>query len=92
VKDLLSRGMITFCEQAKEIVGGPSALARLLGNISPQAVSQWRRVPIERVFEVERVTGISRHLLRPDIFGSVRDLQNNPPPPKSVIQQSEYSH
>lgn len=84
--------MIDFCEQAKEIVGGSTSLARLLGNISPQAISQWQRVPIERVVDVERVTGISRHLLRPDIFGAVRDLQNNPPPPKSTAQQGEYSH
>ncbi|PZP64983.1 MAG: hypothetical protein DI604_25710, partial [Delftia acidovorans] len=32
-------------------------------------VSQWKKVPAERVLEVERVTGISRHELRPDVFG-----------------------
>jgi DNA-binding transcriptional regulator YdaS (Cro superfamily) len=26
-------------------------------------------VPVERVLSVEKVTGISRHDLRPDIFG-----------------------
>lgn len=49
-------------------VGGPSALARLLGNITSQAVSQWRRVPATRVYAVEKATGISRRLLRPDVF------------------------
>lgn len=35
--------------------------------------SRWetgaRRVPAERVVDIERITGISRHDLRPDIFG-----------------------
>lgn len=42
-------------------------LAKRLG-ISAQAISQWRRVPVERVLEVERLTGVSRHELRPDIY------------------------
>lgn len=61
--------MFEACERAKEAVGGPAALARLLGNVSSQAVSQWKRIPAERILEVERITGISRHDLRPDIFG-----------------------
>lgn len=44
-----------------------SELARALG-ITIGAVSQWDRVPAERVLDVERVTGISRHELRPDIY------------------------
>ncbi len=28
-----------------------------------------RRVPAERVLDIEKVTGISRHDLRPDVFG-----------------------
>ena len=55
-------------EYARQVVGGPSALARAIGGISPQAVGQWQRVPAERVIEVERVTGVSRHELRPDIY------------------------
>lgn len=38
-------------------------------GISPSALSMWRRVPADRVLDVERLTGISRHDLRPDIFG-----------------------
>ena len=38
-------------------------------EISGAAVSQWERVPAERVLDVERITGISRHELRPDVFG-----------------------
>lgn len=61
------------CTSAKSKLGGPAALAKALGNISSQAVSQWKRVPADRVLDVERVTGIPRHELRPDlaaVFGS----------------------
>lgn len=47
--------------------GGISALARGLG-ISSSAVSQWMRVPAERVLEVEKLTGVSRQELRGDIY------------------------
>lgn len=58
-------------EEAKLAAGGASGLARALtGDITPQAISQWKRVPAERVADVERATGISRGRLRPDIFGS----------------------
>lgn len=49
-------------------------LARRLG-VTPQALSQWRRIPPLRVLDVERATGIPRHELRPDIY---------PPPTKEV--------
>ena len=54
--------------RAKRAAGSASRLAGELG-VSPQAISQWVRVPAERVLDVERSTGISRHELRPDIFG-----------------------
>lgn len=56
-------------ERAKQIAGGVAEIAKAIGSITPQAVSQWRRVPPNRVLDVERVTGVSRHELRPDIFG-----------------------
>lgn len=37
-------------------------------KITHGAVSQWKRVPAERVLTVEKVTGIPRHLLRPDLY------------------------
>jgi DNA-binding transcriptional regulator YdaS (Cro superfamily) len=43
-------------------------LGRLLG-VTPQAIGKWSRVPAERCLEVERLTGISRFELRPDIYG-----------------------
>jgi len=57
--------------QAKKAVGGAAALARRLAEtkqITSQAVSQWDRVPAERVLEVERITGVPRHELRPDLY------------------------
>jgi len=47
--------------------GNLAALAEKLA-ISPQALSQWQRVPSARVLEVERITGVSRHELRPDLY------------------------
>lgn len=55
-------------ERAIAVAGGASALSRRL-SITPQAVLQWKECPPNRVLEVERLTGISRHDLRPDIFG-----------------------
>lgn len=42
-------------------------IAELLG-ISQPAVSQWTRVPVEHVKIVEKLTGVPRHVLRPDIY------------------------
>lgn len=36
-------------------------------KVFPSALSQWSQVPADRVIEVERITGISRHELRPDL-------------------------
>lgn len=55
-------------ERAKAVAGGNTGLSRKLAGITPQAISQWKRVPAERVLEVERATGVSRHELRPDLY------------------------
>ena len=47
--------------------GGPDELARKL-DITRQAISQWKQVPPLRVLEVERITGVPRHDLRPDLY------------------------
>lgn len=54
--------------RAREAAGGTQRLANAIG-VSSQAVSQWHRCPTSRALAVERVTGISRHVLRPDVFG-----------------------
>lgn len=54
--------------KAIEVAGGVSELARKLG-ISQPSVSNWTRIPPERVLSVESLTGISRVELRPDLYG-----------------------
>ncbi|TPK15197.1 helix-turn-helix domain-containing protein [Mesorhizobium sp. B2-5-9] len=60
--------MIAIVEQGADKVGGLSKLAEGLG-IKHQAFYSWKKVPAERVLDFERLTGISRHVLRPDVFG-----------------------
>ncbi|MBD3844246.1 helix-turn-helix domain-containing protein [Bosea sp. SSUT16] len=55
--------------KAIEAAGGPVALSRELG-VSSQAIAQWKQAPPLRVIDIERITGISRHDLRPDVFGA----------------------
>ena len=42
-------------------------MAKMLG-ISSQAISQWTRVPVNRVLAVEALTQVPRHELRPDVY------------------------
>jgi TorA maturation chaperone TorD len=55
-------------EEAIRAAGGVGALAQKIG-ISQPSVSNWSRVPAERVVSVETVTGVSRAVLRPDLYG-----------------------
>ena len=56
---------------ATALAGSQSALARICG-VSQTAVWKWlqsgKRLPAEHVLKVEAETGVSRHLLRPDIY------------------------
>src|SRR5688572_22453020 len=56
-------------QEAIRAVGGVSELARRIG-ISQPSVSNWDRIPAERVATVESATGINRAVLRPDLFGA----------------------
>ena len=58
--------MIKIVEEAAEKVGGLMALAAALG-IKHQALYSWKRVPAERVIAMERITGVPRHQIRPDL-------------------------
>jgi TorA maturation chaperone TorD len=53
--------------QAIVAAGGVGALARKIG-ISQPSLSNWSRVPAERVLSVEGLTGIDRSVLRPDLY------------------------
>lgn len=59
-------------QKAIDAAGGTSNLAKKLG-ITRQAVEQWQTVPPKQVLAVEKLTGVSRYDLRPDIYG-VRPL------------------
>jgi DNA-binding transcriptional regulator YdaS (Cro superfamily) len=59
-------------EAAVRAVGSQALLARALG-VTRQQVNQWvhsqRPVPARYVLDLEAASGVSRHRLRPDIFG-----------------------
>jgi TorA maturation chaperone TorD len=57
-------------EEAIRAAGGITELARRIG-ISQPSVSNWARVPAERVLSVEAATGVARAILRPDLYGSL---------------------
>ncbi len=52
---------------AIDAAGGVASLARKLGIAQP-SVSNWTKVPAERVLSVESSTGVARHVLRPDLY------------------------
>jgi TorA maturation chaperone TorD/DNA-binding transcriptional regulator YdaS (Cro superfamily) len=54
---------------AIEAAGGVGALARKIGIAQP-SVSNWARVPAERVIAVEAATGVHRSVLRPDLYAA----------------------
>ena len=56
-------------DEAIRAAGGITALARRIG-VSQPSVSNWDRIPAERVLSVEAVTGVARRVLRPDLFGT----------------------
>jgi DNA-binding transcriptional regulator YdaS (Cro superfamily) len=73
-KRRMSQAMAEACSR----VGGQAVLARAIGR-SEETVSDWASgkslVDPELVVEIERITGVSRHELRPDlsrIFGGPR--------------------
>jgi DNA-binding transcriptional regulator YdaS (Cro superfamily) len=62
---------VSALAEAVEIAGSQTAFARIC-SVSQAAVWKWlqsnKPLPAEHVLTVERVTGVSKHLLRPDIY------------------------
>lgn len=58
--------------RAVEAIGGQIPLAKRLG-VNPSLISQWvtgrLNVAAHHVLIIEAATGVSRHDLRPDVFG-----------------------
>lgn len=69
---------------AIEKAGGATKLAKALGGITSQAISQWDVCPVGRVLAVEGATGVSRHDLRPDIYGEA----STAPPHQSFMAEA----
>ena len=54
-------------QMAVKAAGNMSILADGLG-LTPQAVRAWKLVPVHHLKAIEKITGIPREQLRPDIF------------------------
>jgi TorA maturation chaperone TorD len=76
-------------EQAVSAVGGISELARQIG-ISQPSVSNWSRVPAERVLIVEAATGVDRKVLRPDLYSETNSA-SAPVDEVSTARAQEYA-
>lgn len=55
-------------ELAVKAAGSKYALAAKL-KTSRQNIGKWRQVPADRVLQIESLLGVSRHDMRPDVFG-----------------------
>jgi DNA-binding transcriptional regulator YdaS (Cro superfamily) len=58
-------------ELAIAAAGNKLRLAKLLG-ISHQSINEWRRIPAERIIQIEQVTDVPREKLRPDLYAPRR--------------------
>lgn len=76
-------------DKAVSAAGSQLALANLLGIKAP-SVSGWyerKRVPAERCIAIEQATGVSRHELRPDVFGVGNGSEPAAVAPPTVAEQ-----
>src|SRR3954464_3941059 len=69
--------------KAIDAAGGVTELARRVG-ISQPSVSNWDKVPAERVLSIEAVTGVSRKVLRPDLY-------RGPGPPAEEVDEIDLA-
>src|ERR1044072_8251702 len=75
--------------EAIQAAGGVSEIARRVG-ISQPSVSNWEKVPAERVLLVEETTGVSRKVLRPDLYRDP-DTSARPRDETDVARAQEYA-
>jgi DNA-binding transcriptional regulator YdaS (Cro superfamily) len=72
--------------KAVRAAGSQSAFGRLIGR-RQSTVREWLKtgkVPPEAVLAVEKATGISRHRLRPDVYGPAPTPAAAPATPSSL--------
>src|SRR5258707_9159864 len=72
--------------EAIRAVGGVSELARRIGIAQP-SVSNWQRIPAERVLAVEAASGVGRDVLRPDLYS---DGEREPLDETDAARAREY--
>ncbi|QDW37979.1 molecular chaperone [Bradyrhizobium sp. KBS0727] len=75
--------------RAIDAAGGVAQLARKVGIAQP-SVSNWSRVPAERVIAVETATGVSRAELRPDLYDESATPENTVVDPVDAARGREY--
>ena len=54
-------------DRVVKAAGGPTLLANALGIRAPSVYS-WKKIPPARAADIEKITGIPRHELRPDLW------------------------
>jgi TorA maturation chaperone TorD len=73
---------------AIDAAGGIAKLARKIGIAQP-SVSNWDRVPAQRVIAVEAATGVSRQHLRPDLYSEFA-VEDHSIDPVDAARAREY--
>jgi DNA-binding transcriptional regulator YdaS (Cro superfamily) len=63
----LRREMAKALKEVIRHFGTRMAVAKTF-DVTWTAVNNWRWVPAHRVLEIERITGVPRHRLRPDLY------------------------
>ena len=63
----MTRKISTGLKLAIKAAGTEADLARKL-NVTPQAVNKWNDVPLDRVLQVEKATGVPREKLAPQMY------------------------
>jgi TorA maturation chaperone TorD len=76
-------------DRAIDAAGGIAQLARKIGIAQP-SVSNWNRVPAQRVIAVEAATGVSRKQLRPDLY-SEPAVEDDALDPVDAARVREYA-
>src|SRR5260370_4469107 len=76
-------------DRAIDAAGGIAQLARKIGIAQP-SVSNWNRVPAQRVIVVEAATGVSRKQLRPDLY-SEPAVEGDSLDPVHAGREGEYA-
>lgn len=77
-------------QKAIDHFGTQADLARAL-DLTPQAVNGWKKVPFYHVLTLERLTGIPRQELRPDVYPPSEPAPPSEPPEQEQPQEAEKS-